>query len=144
MSCGKNRLVMPISFRYASAANDSSVACHGHPAVGGSSRISVTRYGRSVNGVFDPLTAKGGTLLHQFAINPAVREFIPPEANVIAHRRTTPLFGLGLIEAIPDETIRQNAQLAKPDGVKGKLSTITDVASGQPRVGRFGWKAQHA
>lgn len=124
--------------------NVSCVACHGHPAVGGSSRISVTRYGRSVNGVFDPLTAKGGTLLHQFAINPAVREFIPPEANVIAHRRTTPLFGLGLIEAIPDETIRQNAQLAKPDGVKGKLSTITDVASGQPRVGRFGWKAQHA
>ena len=124
--------------------NVSCVACHHEPAVGGSSRITVTRYGRSVNGVFDPLTAKGGTLLHQFSINPAVREVIPPEANVIAHRRTTPLFGLGLIEAIPDSVIRQNAQLAKPDGVKGKIATITDVASGQPRVGRFGWKAQHA
>lgn len=124
--------------------NVSCVACHQQPAVGGSSRITVTRYGRSVNGVFDPLTARGGTLLHQFAINPAVREVIPPEANVVAHRRTTPLFGLGLIEAIPDSVIRQNAQLAKPDGVKGKISTITDVASGRPRVGRFGWKAQHA
>ncbi len=124
--------------------NVSCAACHSAPIVGGSSRIVVTRFGRMVNGRFDPLTEKGGTLLHQFAIAPAVREVIPHEANVIAHRRTTPLFGVGLIEAIPDDAIRQNALLAKPAGVKGKVSVITDVASGQPRVGRFGWKAQHA
>ncbi|MBI3875344.1 MAG: c-type cytochrome [Verrucomicrobia bacterium] len=124
--------------------NVSCAACHSAPIVGGSSRIVVTRFGRMVNGRFDPLTEKGGTLLHQFAIAPAVREVIPREANVIAHRRTPPLFGVGLIEAIPDDAIRQNALLAKPAGVKGKVSTITDVATGQSRVGRFGWKAQHA
>jgi CxxC motif-containing protein (DUF1111 family) len=57
-----------------------------------------------------------------------------------------PLFGSGLVEAISDETI---LALADPldlnrDGVSGRANTVRDVASGQNRVGRFGWKAQHA
>jgi CxxC motif-containing protein (DUF1111 family) len=57
-----------------------------------------------------------------------------------------PLFGAGLVEAIPDETIRQ---LEDPfdrngDGVSGRASVIVDVETGTRRVGRFGWKAQHA
>jgi CxxC motif-containing protein (DUF1111 family) len=97
-----------------------------------------------INGQFDPLTELGGSLLQQFAIDPAFQEVIPPEANVVAERQTTPLFGLGLIEAIPDETILRNAGTPKPDGVTGRASIILDVASGQQRVGRFGWKAQQA
>ncbi len=124
--------------------NVSCAACHSAPSVGGSSTLMVTRFGRTVNGVFDPLTEKGGSLLQEFAIDPAVREVIPPEANTIAHRRTTPLFGVGLIEAIPDAVLQQNALQVKPDGVKGRAALITDVVSGQTRVGRFGWKAQQA
>ncbi len=124
--------------------NVSCLACHSRAGVGGSSGITVTRFGRVDNGVFDPMTDKGGSLLQQFAINPAVRETIPPEANVIARRMTTPLFGAGLIEAIPDLAILQNAARTKPDGIKGRAATITDIASGLTRVGRFGWKAQHA
>ena len=122
----------------------SCVACHSGPTTGGSSDIVVTRFGRTVNGVFDPLAEKGGSLLQQFAIDPAVREVVPPEANVIARRRTTPLFGLGLIEAIPDETIRQLALRQKPDGVAGRICEVTDITTGLKRVGRFGWKAQQA
>jgi len=124
--------------------NVSCVACHSRPAVGGGSGITVTRFGKSENGVFDALESKGGSLLQQFAINPAVRETIPPEANVIARRLTTPLFGAGLIEAIPDQAIRQNAATPKPDGITGRVAVIKDPASGEMRVGRFGWKAQHA
>ncbi|GDY20973.1 hypothetical protein LBMAG56_23190 [Verrucomicrobiota bacterium] len=124
--------------------NVSCVACHSGPAVGGSSDIVVTRFGRTVNGVFDPLTEKGGSLLQQFSIDPAARETVPPEANTIARRRTTPLFGLGLIEAIPDDAIRQGALRQKPDGVTGRISEVTDITTGQVRVGRFGWKAQQA
>src|SRR5438477_3726145 len=80
--------------------NVSCVACHSVPAVGGSSPTNETRFGRLVNGQFDPLTELGGSLLQQFAIDPAYLESIPPEANVIAQRQTTPLFGLGLVEAI--------------------------------------------
>jgi CxxC motif-containing protein (DUF1111 family) len=83
-------------------------------------------------------------LFHFFAIDPRAQQVIPPEANVIAHRQTTPLFGLGLMEAIPDQSILQLAQHPKPDGVKGRTSIIQDVVSSQMRVGRFGWKAQQA
>ncbi len=124
--------------------NVSCVACHSVPAPGGSSPITATRFGRMTNGVFDPLTELGGSLLQQFAIDPACQEVIPPQANVVAKRQTTPLFGLGLIEAIPDATIQHNASAPKPDGVKGTVSMVQDVATGTTRVGRFGWKAQQA
>ena len=56
------------------------------------------------------------------------------------------LFGSGLVEAIPDETI---LGLADPwdrdrDGVTGRAAIVTDRATGRERVGRFGWKAQIA
>jgi len=124
--------------------NVSCAACHFVPATGGASEIFVTRFGRVVNGQFDPLTEKGGSLLQQFAINPAAREIIPREANVIARRQTTPLFGLGLLEAIPDGVIAQNALRPNPDGIKGRAAVVPDVVSGQMRIGRFGWKAQQA
>ncbi|PYK97112.1 MAG: hypothetical protein DME19_17445, partial [Verrucomicrobia bacterium] len=89
--------------------NVSCVVCHSAPAVGGSSAILETRFGRVVYGQFDPLTELGGSLLQQSAIDPRCQEIVPPEANVIAQRQTTPLFGLGLIEAIPDNAILLNA-----------------------------------
>ncbi len=120
----------------------SCVACHSVPVTGGSSALLETRYGRSVNGVFDPLAAEGGSLLQLKAIAPAVQEVLPPDANVVAKRRTTALFGLGLIEAIPDSLIIQNSRRNNPDGVTGRVCIVEDVVSGTQRVGRFGWKAQ--
>jgi CxxC motif-containing protein (DUF1111 family) len=124
--------------------NVSCVACHSTPAPGGTSKIFETRFGRLVNGQFDPLAQLGGSLLQDHAIDPAGQESLPPEANIVAHRMTTPLYGVGLIEAIPDIEILFNAVLRRPDGISGRASIITDVASGRSRVGRFGWKAQQA
>ena len=122
----------------------SCVACHFQGGVGGGSRTVVTRFGRITNGVFDPLTELGGPLLQRRAIDPALLETVPAVANVVARRITTPVFGAGLIEAIPDATITAGAGFAKPDGVKGRVSMVEDVVSGTLRVGRFGWKAQVA
>lgn len=122
----------------------SCVECHSAGAVGGASSVLVTRFGRMVDGQFDPLESQGGSLLQRFAINPQLREIIPHEANVIAQRQSTPLFGLGLIEAIPDSAILANALAVKADGVKGRAAIVTDITTGQPRVGRLGWKAQQA
>ena len=125
--------------------NNACAACHSAGATGGASNIMVTRFGRRLpNGQFDPLTALGGTLLHENAIDPKVKEIIPAEANVIARRITTPLFGAGLIEAIPDGEILLNSARRQPDGISGRAALITDVVSGAKRVGHFGWKAQHA
>ena len=124
--------------------NVSCVACHSSAAIGGAGPISVTRFGHWENGVFDPLAALGGSLLQQNAVDPVVQEIIPPQANVVVHRQTTPLFGLGLIEAISDQDIQRGAQHPSIDGIRGRVSLITDVVSGATRVGRLGWKAQQA
>ncbi len=122
----------------------SCVACHSAGGTGGASNEKVTRFGRLQAGVFSSLEHLGGSLLQARAIDPAVQERIPAEANVVALRVATPLFGAGLMEAIADETIRQNALRPQPDGVRGRVQTLQDVASGTWRVGRFGWKAQQA
>lgn len=124
--------------------NVSCVACHSVPSTGGGSTILETRFGRTVGGHFDPMSSRGGSLLQQMAIDPLVQETVPHLANVVAQRQTTPLFGLGLIEAIADWTIVSNALGHKPDGVSGHVAMVQDVATGQTRVGRFGWKAQVA
>ncbi len=118
--------------------------CHTAGGIGGGSTITVTRFGRMEHGHFDALDALGGSLLQRFAVDPALQERVPPEANVVAQRQSTPLFGLGLIEAIPDAAIAQNARDPKPDGVRGKAAMVFDLASNGMRVGRFGWKAQIA
>jgi len=123
----------------------SCISCHGNPAPGGGSRRSVVRFGRVENGVFDSLERLGGPLLQDRALRPEWRERIPAEANVVARRITTPLFGAGLIEAVPDTTLRAlAAKTGKPDGIKGRVSLVIDPVSGVERVGRFGWKAQQA
>jgi CxxC motif-containing protein (DUF1111 family) len=122
----------------------SCVACHFRGGAGGASRTAVTRFGKITNGIYDPLEALGGPLLQRRAIAPKYLERVPPEANIVANRITTPLFGAGLIEAISDSTILANATASKPDGVKGRAAVVSDVITGESRIGRFGWKSQHA
>ena len=129
----------------------SCVACHSVPAVGGGSRRSVTRFARRNNGAFDPLTNLGGTVLQDHAIGPADGsshafrpETVPPSATIVTQRRTTPLFGLGLVDATPDADFiaLAAAQAARRDGVAGRVSMVDNFRAGMKTVGKFGWKAQ--
>ncbi len=129
------------------AFNGASCAvCHSIPAVGGITAMTEIRAGhRDENGKFSELM--GGTLFHLFSIpGHRCQVQIPEEANVIARRVPIPLFGAGLVEAIPDDAL---AALEDPDdrngdGIKGRAARIVDVATGRERIGRFGWKSQHA
>ena len=129
------------------AFNGASCAvCHSAPAIGGFSTMTEIRAGyRDEDGKFTPLN--GNTLYQLFSTPPhRCQVQIPIEANVIARRAVIPLFGAGLVEAIPDETL---LALEDPDdrdgnGVRGRAARIIDVATGNPRIGRFGWKAQQA
>ena len=125
----------------------SCAECHAVPSVGGSEpNVGVareTRIGRvGNNGLFDPLVNLGGGLLQQRAINlPGCHlkgEVVPPEATIVSLRNTTPLFGAGLIEAIPEATILGN----KSNG--GRDNRVFNPDTGLPELGRFGWKAQVA
>jgi CxxC motif-containing protein (DUF1111 family) len=127
----------------------SCVACHSSPATGGGSTTLETRFGRIKDGQFDPMTEFGGSLIQRQGIGvfngvTFMGEVVPPEATIVAGRRTTPLFGLGLVGAVPDQTFQLLANLEQqyaPD-TAGRVSIVTDQATGQQIVGRFGWKCQ--
>ncbi len=120
--------------------------CHNVPSIGGSSPMTELRGGfRDADGKFHVV---GGTTLFQMFSLPDHRcqATIPAEANVVARRAPIPLFGGGLVEAVPDETL---LALEDPfdrdrDGISGRAAIVVDKATGQRRVGRFGWKAQIA
>lgn len=121
-------------------------SCHNVPAIGGGSPMTEMRAGaRDADGRFRVV---GGTTLYQLFSIPDHRcqAQVPAEATVVARRMSIPLFGAGLIEAIPDETL---LALEDPfdrdrDGISGRAAIVTDIATRQRRVGRFGWKAQIA
>jgi CxxC motif-containing protein (DUF1111 family) len=131
--------------------NTSCAACHSNPAIGGDSNILETRFGYySSNNEFNAMEDVGGSLLQSQAIHleGACRlrgETVPRDATTVAKRKTTPLFGLGLVDNVPDYVFMQIAdeQQSDPD-VAGTPHMVKDVATGKMKVGRFGWKAQIA
>ncbi|WP_177761328.1 di-heme oxidoredictase family protein [Flavobacterium sp. I3-2] len=54
-----------------------------------------------------------------------------------------PVFGLGLIELIPEANLiaAQDLNDSNNDGIKGKLNYVWNSHTSQTEVGRFGWKA---
>ena len=134
--------------------------CHTQGSVGGAGVQIERRYGRFVNGVFDSLSNKGGSLRQLFTVGSFTGsggqacsvplEVEPAEATVHnVGRLTTPLFGAGLIDAIPDSVIVANAS-AQPTSIRGTVNNVkvllpnpadaSQVLNGT-KVGRFGWKA---
>jgi CxxC motif-containing protein (DUF1111 family) len=131
------------------AFNGTSCAvCHNIPTIGGAGTMAELRAGRrNANGEFETLDASGDTLFHMFSVpGHGCQPVLPPDANVFARRVPIPLFGAGLVEAIPDQTLLalEDPLDRNGDGVSGRAGIIVDIESGERRVGRFGWKAQHA
>jgi len=135
--------------------NSASCAdCHGRDVSPGSgSPTRVRLFGRTIAGMFDPMTELGGPLLQGAAIGDVVTsagafrfvpEQIPPAASLSIARRTQPLFGLGLVDAVPDEVFHAlaAAQASDPDRVAGRPNLVVDAQRRRVAVGRFGWKAQ--
>jgi CxxC motif-containing protein (DUF1111 family) len=129
----------------------SCAECHAVPSTGGSEpNVGVARemrISRIFKGSFDPLDGsvsvdKGGQLLQQRAISvPGCTlkgEVVPPEATLVSSRNSTPLFGLGLIEAIPESTVLGNQRNG------GRPNYVSNPDTGTTDLGRFGWKAQVA
>ena len=130
--------------------------------MGGSGAQIERRFGRVDNGVFFAYDTdednQGGTLRQLFSNAPYTSngvtctipvEVEPATANVKnVGRRTTPLFGLGLVDAMPDAFFDKLAA-AQPAAVRGVAQRVPVVlpdprdptqSIGSLRVGRFGWK----
>lgn len=128
--------------------------CHNAGAPGGAGNDlvlgRVTRIGRIVNGSFSTMPSFGGPVIQRRSLreiipnHPVFPEVVPPEATIVARRITTPLFGLGLIEAIPDNAITINADPLdlNADGISGRPNYVLNPETNEVELGRFGWKAQ--
>jgi len=141
---------------YAYSGLPSCSICHSTPVTGGSSGIQQRRFGfLAPDGSFDPLLDEGGPSIQGSGVvgprghdcpaaPPSPLEDVPVDANVLAFRRSTPLFGLGLVEAIPDETLEllARSELRNRDGVRGRVNHVKDATTGRRRPGRFGLKSQ--
>ncbi|MDE0689593.1 MAG: c-type cytochrome [Candidatus Poribacteria bacterium] len=91
------------------------------------------------------LTTADGTRVHLRYPNYTVTEtYQPLPENVEISPRVAPaVFGLGLLEAIPEETILAYADEADVDGngISGKPNYVWNVVAQRYTLGRFGWKA---
>ena len=131
--------------------------CHNRGGVGGSGIHAVTLAGKSENGAFDALIAQGGPHFASASVTldqsederraiPSCRlsregEALPETASVVARRRTTALFGLGLVDATPDAVFIALAEDQAPQ-IRGRAASVTNRVTKRPAVGKFGWKAQ--
>lgn len=127
--------------------NSTSCAqCHDDPALGGygdSAEVHVTAFHRG--GACRLLDAAGGPVVQQHA-TPLLQQALgisseptPPGATATAMRTTPVIFGLGLLDAVSDRTIRDMARIRYTDGVHGRAAVLSDG-----RIGRFGRKATTA
>jgi len=119
--------------------------CHQNPESGGISQIRELRAGHLSGGSF--VNPPGGQSLIQLrAIAAPIQERLDNALleNIRAFRTTLNVIGDGFVECIANSTlvaIRNN----QPSGFQGTIIEVPVVeANNTLRVGRFGWKNQHA
>ncbi|SEM29868.1 CxxC motif-containing protein, DUF1111 family [bacterium A37T11] len=66
-----------------------------------------------------------------------------PGGVMLSPRVAVPIFGVGLLEAIPDEAIlaREDPDDRDGDGISGKANYVWNILKQAKTLGRFGWKA---
>jgi CxxC motif-containing protein (DUF1111 family) len=100
------------------------------------------RAGHITNGAF--VDAPGGQLIHARGTDSDIVEHISTAETVKAFRVTTNTLGDGFVECLANSTLQNNVA-AQPSAQRGTLTAVPVVeANNALRIGRFGWKAQHA
>jgi CxxC motif-containing protein (DUF1111 family) len=132
--------------------------CHQNPVSGGASQFTELRIGhRDASGNFVnptiPIDAgaaviAGRSIVNDRAVLPQAQEHVPATEPIRALRAALNTLGDGFVEAIPDATLLAIAagQPALSDGrIHGEAIEVPVLeATGQSRIGRFGWKDQHS
>lgn len=70
--------------------------------------------------------------------------YIPaPAGLMLSPRVAPPVFGLGLLQAISDQTLLSwtDEMDVDGDGISGKVNYVWNISKNKTTIGRFGWKA---
>jgi CxxC motif-containing protein (DUF1111 family) len=73
------------------------------------------------------------------------RDLKIPRGTISSLRMSPPMIGMGLLEAIPSQTVIDwsDAQDVDRDGISGRVNFVKDLSTGSYVVGRFGFKANN-
>jgi CxxC motif-containing protein (DUF1111 family) len=116
--------------------------CHQNVVTGGASQVAELRSGRTQDGQF--FESLGGTLIHSRATYPGIVEQITPEDNTVTFRISTNTLGNGFVESIANSTLL-SIRSKQPEAMRGTAVMVPVLEAGsKARIGRFGWKGQHA
>jgi len=116
--------------------------CHQNVVTGGASQVAEHRTGHMLEDVF--VESLGGSLIASRATHPDIVELVDYRDDVRTLRISTNTLGSGFIEAIANETLLaiRDSQPAEMRGTAIIVPVLEGDGSG--RIGRFGWKGQHA
>jgi CxxC motif-containing protein (DUF1111 family) len=116
--------------------------CHQNVVTGGASQVTEHRTGRMQNGQF--FESLGGSLIQSRATHPEVAERVSFQDDIRTFRISTNTLGAGFVEAISNATLLAIRD-QQPSMMRGTALTAPVLeAGGRGRIGRFGWKSQHA
>ena len=116
--------------------------CHQNIVTGGASQVAEHRTGRLE--LLQFVESVGGSLIQSRSTHPAIFERVPFEDSVSTLRISTNTLGAGFIEAIANSTLL-GIRDRQPASIRGRALEVAVLeASNAPRLGRFGWKNQHA
>ena len=132
--------------------------CHQTPVTGAASQVTELRVGHlDPHGQFQnpqiPINhgveiIKDRNLVNDRAICPEIQERVPATETIHTTRLATNTLGDGYVEAIADETllkIRKEQCKASHGKICGQaIKVLVPESEGPDRIGRFGWKDQHA
>jgi CxxC motif-containing protein (DUF1111 family) len=132
--------------------------CHQNPVTGGSSQVSELRVGHTSHGVFVNPTFRinhgqsqivSRSLINDRSVCAEAQVVSPTSENIRTFRMSLSTLGDGFIEAIPDSTLlaiaaQQRSQTRGNIAGQAIQVPILEGPAGTTRVGRFGWKGQHA
>lgn len=120
----------------------SCAECHQNVTTGGASQIAEHRTGRMSGQIF--FESLGGSLIQSRGTHPEVIEHVSFEDDVSTFRVSTNTLGSGFVECITNETLLAIRD-AQPADIRGTAVMVPVLeADSAARVGRFGWKSQHA
>ena len=116
--------------------------CHQNIVTGGASQIAEHRTGRIELTQF--VESVGGSLIQSRSTHPDIFENVPFEDSVGTLRVSTNTLGAGFIEAVANSTLLAIRD-RQPAAIRGTALEVAVLeANNAPRIGRFGWKSQHA
>jgi CxxC motif-containing protein (DUF1111 family) len=118
------------------------VTCHQAPDTGAFGQQMEFRAGHLSSGSF--VDAPGGQLIHARATDARITEHISSGDPIRSFRIVISTLGDGFVECLANSALENNIA-AQPLAQRGTLTAVPVVeAGGALRIGRFGWKAQHA